>query len=557
MAQDPPRDETETDKPSGPMSGGNGPPDGFGRHSWLKLVSWRALLVGLAIVFVPIGGALLYSYETGLEETQDKARTLANRMAVRANTILANAEAALADTAFDARLGCTEELIQEFRLSTALNFEVRSMGYSTADFVILCHHWGMIDPPFRLPVEPTFMPRSGGPIRFLLPTETFPTPGNSMAMVLRLRDGNWTYLLMEPEVFVDPAELDDFAGEVRVDLAIAGEPFVTWGRTDIATDRSLGAVAPVGLYDSTVSVAVPRAVAIGRWRQQVIASIGVGLLVSVALFGLVIVTLRRRVEQVQRTAIAREIQAASQVQRSLLPPPPPPEFPIDAVNLPYGFVSGDFYDYHRRDDGLIAFTLGDVSGKGLDAALLMSKAVALFRHLGKTQPDPGAVLATMNNELCETASQGRFVTCVVGFLEEASGTIRLANAGHIPPILVGPARSPRQFQAEQPPLGILADLDYPCETVALDGAAFYVITDGLLECRDASGREVGMDGITELLARHAAGGPGGVPQRVVDEVQNRGWTTRDDLTVLAISTASGNAATGDGGEESHDPTTAG
>ncbi len=541
MAQQSPSAVGHATDPAGPgfswAAAAGGLRDVFGRRAWVKLFSWRAVLVAVAIVFLPIGGSLYLSYEAGLEQTQQRAANLAERIAVRARTILLNAEAAIADTAFDALQGCSEALIEEFRASTALNFAIRSMGYSTSGFVVPCTAWGVLEPPHRVPERPVFLQTPGGLVQFIVPTEAFPTPGYSIVMAHQLRDGNWLYVLIEPEVFIDPADFNVFFADVRIDLSVAGQWLAGWGNRQIGNDDVLGADASLGVFNGAVHVAVPRAVAVGDWRREVLASVAVGLAVSAALIVLLVVTLRRRVRQLQRAALAREIEAASQVQRSLLPPPPPPGFPIDAVNRPLGFVSGDFYDFYRREDGLIAFTLGDVAGKGLDAALLMSKTVALFRHLGKAERDPGTVLATMNDELCETASQGRFVTCVVGLFDERRGIVRFANAGHVPPLLLVPDIVPLSFEAERPPLGILPGLDFPSEEVMLDGGAFYVITDGLLECRDGDSREIGMEGVSEVLGRFCAAHACGQPDNVVAEVERRGWITRDDLTVLVISQA--------------------
>ena len=84
-------------------------------------------------------------------------------------------------------------------------------------------------------------------------------------------------------------------------------------------------------------------------------------------------------------------------------------------------MSGDFYDFFELADGRIYFGLGDVSGKGMDAALLMSKTASLFRCLGKTIHEPNILLATINRELCETAIHGMFVTMVCGLLDPATG----------------------------------------------------------------------------------------------------------------------------------------
>lgn len=134
----------------------------------------------------------------------------------------------------------------------------------------------------------------------------------------------------------------------------------------------------------------------------------------------------------------RWLELATKVQRSLLPAARPHPFPVCGINLPAYEVSGDFYDFFKLGNGSIYFGLGDVSGKGMDAALLMSKTASLFRCLGKTILKPSVLLAAINRELCETASHGRYVTMTCGILDPADGEIQLANAGHEPPLLFEP-----------------------------------------------------------------------------------------------------------------------
>ncbi len=116
---------------------------------------------------------------------------------------------------------------------------------------------------------------------------------------------------------------------------------------------------------------------------------------------------------------------------------------------------GTFTTSSTLDDGRIYFSLGDVSGKGMDAALLMSKTASLFRCLGKTLHEPHVLLATINRELCETAIHGMFVTMACGLFDPASGEVQLANAGHEPPLLHARDGSFTATPASAPPLGIL------------------------------------------------------------------------------------------------------
>ena len=103
-------------------------------------------------------------------------------------------------------------------------------------------------------------------------------------------------------------------------------------------------------------------------------------------------------------------------------------------------VSGDFYDHFELPDGTIAFAIGDVSGKGLNASLLMAQTASLFRCLGKTMRDPARLMSILNREICETVSRGMFVTMVAGLYDPATGQLRFANAGHLPPLVRRPAQ---------------------------------------------------------------------------------------------------------------------
>ena len=136
---------------------------------------------------------------------------------------------------------------------------------------------------------------------------------------------------------------------------------------------------------------------------------------------------------VEQERVRRELELAAEIQRSLLPSPRPGSYPVHGVNVPARTVSGDFYDFFPSGDGRICFNLGDVSGKGMNAALLMAKTASLYRCLGKSEHSPGRLLGRLNEEICETATRGMFVTMVGGIYDPATGLVRLANAGHEPP----------------------------------------------------------------------------------------------------------------------------
>ena len=234
----------------------------------------------------------------------------------------------------------------------------------------------------------------------------------------------------------------------------------------------------------------------------------------------------------EQERIKRELELASEIQRSLLPGQHE-DLPICGINRPIREVSGDFYDYFELPDGTIAFALGDVSGKGMNAALLMAKTASLFRCLGKTIRDPARLLSILNREICETTSRGMFVTMVAGLYEPSTGLLRYANAGHLPPLIKFPDHLYETLAPDAPPLGIVREMQFVDHEVNLNGGLFVAFSDGLTEFRYGD-EELGTDGLN-LLLDFAQDKP--LLQRleaVLAELDQGGWQAKDDLTLLAI-----------------------
>ena len=236
---------------------------------------------------------------------------------------------------------------------------------------------------------------------------------------------------------------------------------------------------------------------------------------------------------VEQERIRRELELAAEIQRSLLPRDGGSGY-ISGLNRPIRQVSGDFFDYFVLPNGLVPFALGDVAGKGLNAALLMAKTASLFRCLGKGVHDPAALLANINREICETGGRGMFVTMVAGTYDPMTGHLRFANAGHLPPLLRRPDRSYADFPAEAPPLGIDARTTFENHELNLQGGEFYVYSDGLTEYRYGESEELGIDGLVQLLESLSGKPLGERLGALITELDQAGWESRDDLTILAI-----------------------
>lgn len=237
-------------------------------------------------------------------------------------------------------------------------------------------------------------------------------------------------------------------------------------------------------------------------------------------------------EMVDQTRIRRELQLARQMQRSLLPKRRRDGYPVLGVNRPAREISGDFYDFFDLPDGRIAFAVGDVSGKGLDASLLMVRTASLLRWAGKDQIAPGQWLERINAELCDTVSGGMFVCAVVGYYDPANRHAVWANAGFPPALQRAADGSWRELLAEGPPLAIVPGMRYPEQSAELGDGTLYFFSDGVTDVRGADRQTIGMDGVRALFDRHAPAAPEARLRGIVSELRN--LRLADDTTLLLI-----------------------
>ena len=185
-------------------------------------------------------------------------------------------------------------------------------------------------------------------------------------------------------------------------------------------------------------------------------------------------------ELVRSEMIQQELEIARTIQESFLPRYKD-EHPIVGINLAAKNVSGDFFDYFRLQDGCYVFNIGDVSGKGMDAALLMAKASSLYHCLGKTIKSPAKVMQIINEELVEHTTRGMFITMIGGLYNPATQKVTLSNAGHLPAIQRDAAGMYREYESRSLPLGIMPDQVFEEVTFSLAGSSLYLYTDGLSE----------------------------------------------------------------------------
>lgn len=258
---------------------------------------------------------------------------------------------------------------------------------------------------------------------------------------------------------------------------------------------------------------------------------------AVEMLSLAVANARARRVLDQLNQANRDLDLAAEIQRKLLPTLDPSQSPVQGLNRPARTVSGDFYDYLSLPDGRFPFALGDVSGKGMKAALLMSKTASLFRCLAKTIDDPAELLGVINREICETATQGMFVTMVTGVYDSVSGVARFANAGHEPPLLRRPDRTYVEFPAEAPPIGILEDLEFETVETEIGAGELYIFSDGLTEFAHGEGEMLGVTGLIQMVEVSSAMPLAERLDALLATLEEDGWSAHDDLTALTIDGA--------------------
>lgn len=236
----------------------------------------------------------------------------------------------------------------------------------------------------------------------------------------------------------------------------------------------------------------------------------------------------------EQERVRRELELVREVQVNLLPQPEDDHSLVVAVNIPAREVSGDFYDFLGVVDGRIFFNLADVSGKGMNTALWMAKSSGLLRCLAKSATDLGELISRVNDEVCETASHGMFVTLVAGFFDPASGEIELANAGHLPALYRTVDGAFREIPAGGPPIGVVPGTEFPTTRFNLNGGSLYLYTDGVTEYADAEGRQLEVEGLKRLIQEMAHLSPRSRIEQLIAALHRGGQKQRDDITMMLI-----------------------
>ena len=238
----------------------------------------------------------------------------------------------------------------------------------------------------------------------------------------------------------------------------------------------------------------------------------------------------------KQAAIGSELRVARQIQERMLPAPLPDRegLVVEGSLTPAKEVGGDLYDYFVRD-GKLFFCIGDVSGKGVPAALVMSVVLFLFRSISEREDDPARIVGELNREVGRRNESGLFVTFFLGVLDLSTGVLRYCNAGHDHPVFVREAAEELPAIANMP-VGTFDDFDFQAqETTVAPGTVLFLYTDGVTEAKNTLREQFGRQRLTDILSagdRH----PNALAAAVLDGIRSFAGQAEqsDDITMLAI-----------------------
>ena len=241
----------------------------------------------------------------------------------------------------------------------------------------------------------------------------------------------------------------------------------------------------------------------------------------------------------QQERLERELQLAMEIQQRFQPTASPqvPGYEFQGISFPCYEIGGDYYDFIQRDDGRLVIALGDVSGKGTAAALLMSSLHAAIHAQTGSHDTIVETISAVNKYLAENIPPNRFVTLFYAELDPASGAVSFLNAGHNPPLIVHAAGTVEQLASGGLPLGIKADADYREGRTHMQlGDVLVIYSDGVTEAASPNGEEFGPTRLYEVVSRNVDASAAGIRDRIESALTkfSQGTKAADDITLVIV-----------------------
>jgi predicted ester cyclase len=314
------------------------------------------------------------------------------------------------------------------------------------------------------------------------------------------------------------------------DQVAAGDKVVTRisGRGTHARSELLG-TTPTGTEIASIAIFIHR-ISEGKISEEWGAGTGRSELLG------------QRLEQEirERERVEQELRVARSIQQASLPEEVPQleGWQITPYYRPAREVGGDFYDFHLLSDGRLGVVVGDATGKGVPAALVMATTCGMLRLAAQSYSSPGVMLQRVNEVLCPYIPANMFVTCFYAILDSESGLLRYANAGHDLPYLHHDGKA-KELRARGMPLGLMPGMHYEEKEDSLevgDGTLLY--TDGLVEAHDPQREMFGFPRLQALVSEH--GEEESLEEALLEELYSfvgEGWEQEDDITLVTLRRA--------------------
>jgi serine phosphatase RsbU (regulator of sigma subunit) len=246
-------------------------------------------------------------------------------------------------------------------------------------------------------------------------------------------------------------------------------------------------------------------------------------------------------EAQERERIEQELRIARLIQQTLLPKTLPelPGYDVAAYYQPAREVGGDFYDFLDLEDGRLGLVVGDVTDKGVPAALVMATTRTMLRAAAQRLFSPGEVLRRANDALVTDIPPNMFITCLYAILEPESGHLVYANAGHDLPYRrkAGTSESAQELRATGMPLGLMPGMGYEEKEIVLEkGESVLFYSDGLVEAHDPQREMFGFPRLQGMVGTHRSGGSSliGFLLSELTRFTGEDWEQEDDITLVTL-----------------------
>ena len=239
----------------------------------------------------------------------------------------------------------------------------------------------------------------------------------------------------------------------------------------------------------------------------------------------------------KQSILKKEREIAGEVQKKLFPKNKKIEEYIFAKNTPAKDVSGDYYDYYQVNDNEIYFILGDVTGKGIKAGILMANAAAVFRSLAKMNSSVSKTALYINNQVKDSSYQSMFITAILGRLNIEKKEMEFINMGHEPMMVLDENFNFEYVKSTLPPSGLMAVKDesfFKTTTMDISGKTILIYTDGVTEGYVDEGKELEVEGLEKEIKTLNTTSPETIINHATKILTEKGFTLRDDITALGI-----------------------